>query len=338
MTKFNNITIEEIAKYAGVSIATVSRVLNNKDKVKAATRKKVLDVIEQFGYHLNISSNNKSCTNILMHVPRISNPFYISIIDGAQSAAARRGYNLLLSQSYRDDYRFSDFESIFKSQSVAGLILLHTISDPDFFEKLSYYCPVVQCCEYNESSDASYITIDDFSAAKTATNYLLSLGCEKIAMINGPLNYKFARQREAGYIDSLKNAGKEIVNNRILHLPDSNFDIALTSVTQLLNQEDRPDAFFAISDVLAAAVIKAAKRLGLNVPEDISIVGFDNTDISLMTEPSITTIGQPRFQMGFLACNLLIDKLCDPSLSNKHLVLDTEFIIRDSTKSKAIPF
>ncbi len=335
MTKFSNTTISEIAKLADVSIATVSRVLSNKDIVKAATRKRVLDVIENLGYYADIPGNGGTSKNILMHVPHISNPFYISIIDGAQSAAARRGYNLLLSQSYRNDYRFSDFESVFNSQSLAGLILLHTLSDPDFFEKLSRYCPVVQCCEYNESAEASYVTIDDFSSAKTATNYLLSLGCEKIAMLNSTLNYKFARQREAGYIDSLKKAGKEVNSNWILHLPDSNFDMGLTNVTQLLEQQDMPDAFFAISDVLAAAVIKAAKRLGYRVPEDICVVGFDNTDISLMTEPSITTIAQPRFQMGYLACNLLIDKISNPSLPNKHLVLDTEFLIRESTKAKS---
>ena len=334
MAKFNNTTISDIAKSADVSIATVSRVLNNKDKVKAATRKKVLDVIENLGYSANFTDSAGLNKNILMHVPHISNPFYISIIDGAQSAAAKRGYNLLLSQSYRDDYRLADFEPVFNSQSPAGLILLHTLSDPDFFEKLSRYCPVVQCCEYNESSDASYVTIDDFASAKTATNYLLSLGCEKIAMLNSTLNYKFARQREAGYIESLKNAGKEVNSSWILHLPDSNFEMGLTNVTQLLKQPDRPDAFFTISDVLAAAVIKAAGRLGLGVPEDICVVGFDNTDISLMTEPSITTISQPRFQMGYLACNLLIDKITDPSLPNKHLVLDTEFLIRESTRAK----
>lgn len=332
MTKFNKMTIDEVASLAGVSIATVSRVLNNTDKVKAATRKKVLDVIEDLGYRPNNMYDSTSSTNILLHVPRISNPFYISIIDGAQAAAAKRGFNLLLSQSYNNDLKFTDFESIFKTKSIAGLILLHTISDPDFFEKLSVYCPIVQCCEFNESSDASYVTIDDFSAAKTATNYLLSTGCEKIAIMNGTLDYKFARQREAGYIEALKSAVKEINTNWILHLPDSNFDIALTNAMQILKQDDRPDAFFAVSDVLAAAVIKAAHRLGLNVPYDVSVVGFDNTDISLMTEPSITTISQPCFQMGFLSCNLLIDKIIEPSLANKHLVLDTEFIIRDSTK------
>jgi DNA-binding LacI/PurR family transcriptional regulator len=331
MAKLNKMTIEQVAAQAGVSIATVSRVLNLKDNVNPETRKKVLEAMDALNYHPGIFNDNPQGSLIVMLVPRISNPFYNSIIDGAEAAASRRGYHLLLSQTYNSNNILSDFELILKDKSVAGMLLLNYMSDAELLEKLSLLCPIVQCSEFCENSDVSYVSIDDFAAAKNVTDYLLSIGRQKIALVNSSLNFKYARQRETGFVTSMNNAGKEVNPNWILHLPDINFDLALSNAMLLLNNMERPDAFFAISDVYAAAIIKAATRLGLNVPKDISVVGFDNTEISIMTEPSITTVNQPRFQLGSFACDLLIDKIIDPTLPNKHMILDTELIVRDST-------
>jgi DNA-binding LacI/PurR family transcriptional regulator len=207
------------------------------------------------------------------------------------------------------------------------------VSDIGLLEKLNMRCPLVMCSEFCEGCDVSYVSIDDYSAGKNATDYLISIGQKKIALMNSTLENKYARHREEGYLTSLRNAGIEINENWITHVSDVSFNLALTAATHILNSNNRPDAFFAASDIFAAAIIKAAKKMGLSVPQDISVVGFDNTDISIIADPAITTISQPSFQMGYQACDLLLSKMSNPGTPNKQILLDTELIVRGSTMS-----
>lgn len=333
MTIPNKITIEEIAKKAGVSIATVSRILNHKDKVKEETRQKVLDAMKSLDYHPDFSNGISSSDSklILMSVPEFSNPFNSSIIDGVQASAFRQGYHLMLHQTKNIYKSIDDYESLLGNNPIAGFILLNYVTETELLEKLSFRCPVVMCSEYCEGYDISFVSIDDFAAAKTATDYLLSIGRRKIALMNSSLQNKYARHRESGYIASLQNASIDVNEAWITHLSDISFEMALSSAVHILSTENRPDSFFAVSDIYAAAIIKACKKLGLYVPQDVAIVGFDNTDISMMTDPSITTVNQPSFQMGYQACDLLIDKINNPNLPNKQILLDTELIVRGST-------
>lgn len=335
MSAHNKITIEDIAEKAGVSIATVSRILNNKDNVRKETRQRVMDAMSNLGYHPDFSNGlvNSDSNLILMIVPELSNPIFSTIADGVQSSAMRHGYHLLVHQTRTINNTIDYYESLLKKNSVAGLILLNSVSDVGLLEKLNMRCPLVMCSEFCEGCDVSYVSIDDYAAGKNATDYLLSIGQKKIAFMNSTLENKYARHREAGYIASLKNAGIEVNEDWIMHLSDVNFNLALTAATHMLNSENRPDAFFAASDIYAAAIIKACKKMGLSVPQDISVVGFDNTDISIIADPAITTISQPSFEMGYQACDLLLSKMSNPGSPNKQILLDTELIVRGSTMS-----
>jgi len=328
------ITIQMIAEEAEVSIATVSRIINNKGSVKTETRQRVLHVMEKLNFRpkeTQLLSNNESRI-ILTCIPDFSNPFNSLVIDGVQKAARSKGYDVLILQS-KDYYTtMDDYTNILKSNSIAGIIILASVPHVDLLEHLSFLCPVVMCSEHTESIGVSYVSIDDVAAAKKAVNYLIATGRTKIGMINSSKQFKYARHREKGYIAALEDAGMEINSSWITHVSAINYSMALSNALHILSLPNRPDAFFTSSDVFAAGAINAAKQLGLQVPEDISVIGFDNIEVSIMSNPAITTIEQPSFQLGFQSCELLIDKINNPHTLDKQIILNTELILRESTE------
>jgi DNA-binding LacI/PurR family transcriptional regulator len=328
------ITIEEIARRSNVSIATISRIINHKDNVKPETKQRVLSVMEemQFKPKPDHKISDSSSKVILMLVPDFSNPFNSPVIDGVQKAAHGHGYDVLLLQS-KDYYtNSSDYLNIIKNNSFAGILILSSAPNQQLLDELSFRCPVVMCSEYAEDYGVSYVSINDVEAAKKAVNYLISTGCKKIGLLNCNLKFKYARHREKGYLSALQEAGLETNPNWIEHISSINYNLAYSNAKHLLSLPDRLDAIFACSDVYAISAIRAAKELGLSVPQDISIVGFDNIELSIMSDPPITTIKQPCFDIGYQACELLVEKIQNPEAIDKQVILDTELIVRGSTK------
>ena len=144
----------------------------------------------------------------------------------------------------------------------------------------------------------SSVSIDDKEVSIKAMNYLLSIGKKKIALLNSTLDYKFARHREEGYRQALKKAGIPVNEQWIVHLhPDFRIDSAISASERILQSEDKPDAFFAVSDLYAAAILRACKRMKISVPDEVAVIAFDNTNITTISEPTLTSINQPTFQM-----------------------------------------
>ena len=328
-----NTTYQRIASEAGVSIATISRILTGASKVKLETRQKVLETMARYGYNIEeISENTKNQNSgiILFNIPSLENPFYSRIAEGARAAALRHGYQLLINEEHINENTISTIMGLIETVNAAGIITTNNIPT-GLLTKLSDTLPLVQCCEYDTELDIPYVSIDDIAATRTIMEYLLSLGCKRIAFINGPIQYKYARHRLQSYLDSLEKAGITPEPRFIIQLPDVNFNLAVSAVTQLLDADLRPDAFFCASDVFAAAVIKSCIRMGLSVPRDMMVVGFDNIEIASMINPAITTVNQPRYQLGFSSCNLLIELLNNPNAYVRNILLETEFIVREST-------
>lgn len=192
--------------------------------------------------------------------------------------------------------------------------------------------PVVQCCEYNSAADLPYVSVDDIQASINVMEYLISLGKKRIALLNGPDPYKYSGHRLQGYQTALEKHGIPYNSQLVVTLPDIRYDLAVAAVIQLINSETPPDAFFACSDVFAIAAVRAVHLTGYRVPDDFSVVGFDNIDITSTLVPSITTIKQPQLQMGFTSCELLHEKIVTPNIPIKKILLETELIIRESTK------
>lgn len=332
----NNLTIKDIAKLAGVSTATVSRVLSNKDKVKPETRDKVLKVVNEYEYSPIKKAQlfNHTSKTILVCVTELKNPFNVPIFDGIQNSAHKHGYDVLILQTKNLYTEFTDYESILKSQEFAGVIFVSTMTNKqltDISNQLNYRGPIVLCSEYIEDVDVPYVGIDDFEAIKKATNYLLSVNRKKIFFINSKLSHNYARKRELGFRSTLEEANIEINEDFIVRLSSVNHALAYATTMHILNQNPRPDAILCVSDVFAVGALKACQKKGLSVPEDIAIIGFDNIELTTMLSPALTTIEQPSYQIGYQSCELLIEKILFPQTSVKKIILETELILRDST-------
>lgn len=327
------ITVATIAKKAGVSPATVSRVLNNRnDLVKEDTIKQVVAAMQELGCTMPEikPAIPREQPVIIMNIPTVNNIFYSQVIQGAIASANAHGCHLIINQAPLDLGYIQSFFNLVKRVDASGIILTGPVST-DILEQIGRTVPAVQCCEYNPDADLPFVSINDFRAAESTTEYLIERGYNKIAFINGPANYKYSRDRQQGFLSAIEKANITIPSSWIPHLPEVNYEMAYSVVCQLLSADIKPNAFFTVSDTYAAAVIRAAKRYHYHIPKDIIVIGFDNTEISSVCTPSITTVSQPRFQIGYTACEILLEKINNPCMETRSIFLETELIIREST-------
>ncbi len=320
-------TLQDVADAAGVSIATVSRAMNNKGCVKNGTYDKIVETMYALGYDSPVRHESHL---ILILLPDIDNPFYSEVIRGISAATGRQGYQEIIIRTGSHPLTLAFIEEMIGKTHADGVIALDPIPSADTISQIALHTPLIQCAEYNEESSASFVSIDDIAASKAVVNYIISKGKQRIAMINGPLKYKYARKRQAGFIKGLEESGMTPVPNLIVQVPEFSYDAAVSIATQLLSMPERPDAIFAASDVFAIAAIKAAKRFGISIPKDLGVIGFDNTNISVMSEPTLTTVKQPQYQIGFLACEMLVEQIHAPHIAPRQIMLDVEIIIRES--------
>lgn len=331
-----NPTIADVAEQAGVSTATVSRVINDKDQVSASTKEVVLKAIETLDFKIKTNDDlyDQNSKTILVFVTELKNPFFVPVIDGIQNSSFKHGYDLLILQTkelYKD---FPDYESVLKSQRFAGVIFLSSVTSKQLeiiTQKLTYRLPIVLCSEYIEDADIPYVCIDDINSMRTATKYALSIGRKKIAFLNSSKQQSYSRRREKGLRDVMEEHNIPVNENYIIHLPSVSYNLAYSNAIFLLGMEDRPNIILCVSDVFAVAAINAARKLGLNVPDDVAVIGFDNIDLSTMVSPTLTTIDQPTYLLGYQASELLLEKIDNPNSPNKKLYLETELIVREST-------
>lgn len=336
MTKNNKATIADVAKRSGVSIATVSRVINAKDKVKEETKQKVFEAINDLGFAIkrnDLLSDHDSKT-ILVCATELKNPFNVPVIDGIQNSAKNHGFDILLLQTKQLYTEFEDYESVLKSQKFAGVVFLSSVTSKQLkiiTEQMNYRCPIVFCSEYIEDANIPYVCIDDVEAMNKSTSYILSIGRKKIAFLNSSFNHNYAIRREIGFRQAMKENNVPINEDFIIHLSSVTYSLAYSNTLYLLEQEELPDAIICASDVFALGVLKACRKKGIRVPEDCAVIGFDNIDLATIADPALTTIEQPSYQLGYQSCELLVEKIKFPETANKKIVLDTQLIIREST-------
>ncbi|MCY1152103.1 MAG: LacI family DNA-binding transcriptional regulator [Sphaerochaetaceae bacterium] len=325
-------TYNEISTLSNVSIATISRFMNKPFSVKKETREKILEAMQKLGMDSSFIENKKSIENnvIIFNIPSLINPIYSEIIAGAKDCANRNRYNLLISEDVITDRSINNFIDMLKTSNAAGLITTNIIPT-NLLEEINNVVPVIQCGEHNTALSLPYVSIDDIQASKKAVDYLISLGRRKIAILNGPLEYKYAKDRLIGYQQSLISADIPLDYNLIYEIPKINYDIACATCHQLINSKNRPDAIFAVSDIYAIAAIKTIKQNHLKVPNDIAVIGFDNIFLTYMTSPTITSVSQPKYQLGIYSCSMLIQRINKEESPLESMKLETEIIIREST-------
>lgn len=328
-----NVSNKEIAKNSGVSEATVSRFFRNSSYVGDETRAKILNTMKLFQMDTTLyeAVSAPSRKLIIFNIPDKEIQFYDEVMQGASFMAEKEGYELLVSIcSFKSDGGITDFANMLKKAQAAGLITTNHLS-LEWTKKLGAVLPFVQCCECVKDSDVPFVTIDDIRAAENAVNFLISQGKRRIALLNGPEKYKYAEDRLQGYKNALKDAGLKFDASIATSVTGTDYKIALATALQMLNTADRPDAFFASNDTLAAAALKACLQTGLKVPEDVQIIGFDNSSFSEMCIPSLSTISQPKFQIGMMSCDLLLKMINGDTPQSTKLYLSTELILRETT-------
>lgn len=331
MADGKKLTVNDVAQHAGVSPATVSRVQRHPDMVNAATRRRVEESMRELGYQ-GISGQvmtSGSVQPVVACIPGFDNPFYSEVVRGLRVALEARGLDLLVSwESPDSDEACERYCNLLRGCGASGVVTMGPLP-ASVVERITAVAPLVQCCEYNEKVSLPYVTIADRDAASTATEHLVSCGCQRIAIVSGPQRFKYSRERLEGFRETLAKHGLECGSGRTLVMPDNSFELAYASICRMLEQDEKPDGIFACSDTYGAAAIRAARRYGLDVPGDLMVVGFDNTSTAVMTTPALTTVSQPRYDMGFTAGTMLLDLMADRQV--KSLVLDTELVVREST-------
>lgn len=301
----HGVSIKDVAHLAGVSIATVSRVINNPDKVAKKTRISVQQAIMQTGYSPNTlaQSFRRGRTNLIMVVlPTVGDPFFAGVMSGIRAAAKSKGYSVVIEETQSNTMTADDIGKMLVSNQTDGIILLASMSPfgTDILSANSQRrLPIVIGCETvsDELADFPSVHIDNVAAAKDATNYLISKGHERISMVSGQASSLLTRDRELGYRAAMDEAKLPVEDGWIV-AGQLTLAGAGQATRQLLNHEHRPTAIFCANDEMAIGCLHEIKSSGLTVPDDMSIVGFDDIRYAEVTDPPLTTIRQPTEEIG----------------------------------------
>ncbi|MGL4737596.1 MAG: LacI family DNA-binding transcriptional regulator [Cellulosilyticaceae bacterium] len=328
------VTIKQVAEYAGVSVATISRVLNNPDKVKEDTKKRVYAAIEFLDYAPNLLGRNLRVAHtktILVLLPTIANDFYSSIMTGIRESAQEDGYHIMIGVTDHEAHSEKGYMNLLQTRSVDGVILLSSKLDQAYLGNMARHYPIVQCCEYIEGVDISLVTIDNYQAAYDATKYLIELGHKRIGFIGGEEDYISARLRAKGFWDALEASGL-MLSKDYMTLSNYSYKSGVKGCERLMALKEPPTAIFTVADSIAVGVIKKAQELGLKIGKDLDIIGFDDTAIARMYNPAITTVSQPRVELGSRAYELLKKKIEDLSSQVERVYLRHTIKVRETTK------
>lgn len=330
------VTIADVARAAGVSVATVSRVMNGSGLVAEPTVQVVQAAIERLNYIPNQQARNlrkHENRSILVLMPNITNPYYANVFDGINQRAQELGYNLFLVNTDGREPETLIKETI-TTRRADGAILLHIGYNEEWLPKYAKQLPIVQCCEYTGHGNVAHVTVDNYRAAFEATQYLIQLGHKRIGTISAANNVVSTLQRMKGYRDAMAQAGLPIPEGCIAYSDvEYGYPSSLKAARKVLAQRERPSAIFCISDSIALAAVVAAQEMGLKVPQDVSIVGFDDVMYTQMIHPYLTTVIQPCGELGSRAVEMLCELINEGDLQQREVTLPHGFIVRESTCS-----
>jgi LacI family repressor for deo operon, udp, cdd, tsx, nupC, and nupG len=325
--------LKDVAQRSGVSIATVSRALSGSDLIAEATVNRIRAVADELGYRPNVRARNfrtRKAMAVLIVVRDIGNPFYLEVFKGVERIARQAGYSVLMANTEGDKEReFEYFEML--SDGLADGMILMTGAVPETIQRRKGACDnVVVALEMVEEISVPQVLIDNEAAALEAVNHLLALGHTRIAHIAGPIPEGMSVRRRRGYRLAMQRAGVEIPDG---YECQGGFDLQSGErcTRALLELAHPPTAIFAANDEMAFGAIRHAHMRGLSVPQDLSVIGFDNIAFSEAFLPSLTTISQPRLDIGERAMSVLLDVMNGKPTSAEPTILPTRLLIRETT-------
>ena len=328
-------TIAEVAKKAGVSVATVSRVLNNSISVKSDTADKVRQAIEELDYVPNLSARNlrrNESRIVLLLAPNFTNPYYARILSGISDMANKLGYSTLIINT-RDAKAMKEknIVELYHNSRADGMILLACNYDDTWINRYHNEIPIVQCSEYVEDSRIPHISVDNYKAAYDLVTKLADMGHRRIGIIGSKNKYSSTKLRYQGYCDALRDAGiTQQKSYTAMGDVDYSFESGQRAAAELLSLDTPPTAFFCISDVLALGAIAEAQDRGICVPEQLSVAGFDDVDYTTMFHPHLTTVRVSCYELGRRAMKLLAQCIRKEILPQSDIYLPHTLMLRES--------
>jgi len=331
-------TQEDVARVAGVSRATVSYVINNRTdgnvRISEETRCRVLEAIEELGYRPNVlarSLRQGQTHTIGMIVPDNTNPFFAEVARGVEDTSFEQGYSVILCNSDRDLDKELLYTNVLAEKRVDGILFVAAgMSTERICALQERRMPVIVV-----DRDIPDVAVDSVMTAnerggRLATRHLIELGHRRIGCIAGPSDVTPSAERVTGYRQALREAGLPM-DEALIMKGDFQYESGYQAARQLLSMEDPPTAIFACNDLMAVGAISAAVRLGRQVPADLSVVGFDDVPLASFANPALTTIVQPKYEIGVVAATMLLERMQDPDRPPHRKVLDTELVVRQST-------
>ena len=329
-------SIKDVAREAGVSIATVSRVLNDIDVVNEDTKKKVLDAIKKLGYRPNIvarSLKTQRTKTIGILIPDISSQFYPEIVRGAEDVSHIYDYNVILCNSDFDSDKEKEYLRVLKEKMVDGVIYMSSSLDEEIIDtinELDLKTVLVESKDKEENFPS--VTIDNVSAIHSGTKHLIESGAKNLAYIGTDTKVMNAwGQRYVGFEKALKEAGLEI-DKDLVFFDTLKVKSGAEAVKKFIESGKKFDGIVCASDEIAMGAINELRDNGIRVPEDVSVIGFNNNNAGAIFYPKITTVAQPSYDMGSVAMRMLIKILNKKPLDQDQYVLDYQLIKRESTK------
>ena len=330
-------SIREVAERAGVSLGTVSNVLNRPEIVAEETRRRVQLVIEEIGFVPNGSARQLRAgrsQHIGLVVLDVANPFFTEVARGVEDAAHAAGYVVILCNADDSAEKESHYLRVLEEQRTQGVLITPVQSDASYLQRLRQRgIAVVLLDRPSRIKDLCSVTVDDIRGGELATAHLLEQGHERIGFVHGPLSIRQCAERRRGVLRAVRAAGLD---------PDQVIvDITTSaqraregeeSVEKLLRARIKPTAVFCANDLLALGLMRGLMKRGVSIPGDMALVGYDDVEFASMLSTPLTTIRQPKYELGRTAAELLLDEASNPtSHQHKHIVFQPELIVRESS-------
>ncbi|MFL0269150.1 LacI family DNA-binding transcriptional regulator [Candidatus Clostridium radicumherbarum] len=335
-----NVTIKEVAKMAGVSPSTVSRVISDSPRISEETKKTVRQAMESLGYHPNAIARSlvsKATKTIGIVMPQSTesaflNPFFPQALSGVSAAAHEQGYCILLSTGNDEAEQLESIESIVMGGRVDGVIIMYSAVDNivlDTLKKMNI--PVVVIGKPIKAKDTLFVDNDNVLAAFTVTEKLIKNGHTKIAIMSGSFKFVVSLDRLDGYMNALNKYKIPFKKEYIAELSEFVKESGYNMAKGFLDLEERPTALVVTDDVMAFGAMDAIKEKGLKIPQDIEIMSFNNVPSAELTQPSLTSVDIDAFSLGYEASKLIIEKIEGKDTKDK-VIIPTKIIYRESSK------
>jgi LacI family fructose operon transcriptional repressor len=331
------VSIKEVADAAGVSTATVSRVLSDKPHVRPDVRQRVLDAVDKLNYRPNLvarSLRSQQSSTIGLIVSDIRNPFFTAVSRAVEDTAYQQGYSVFLCNTDENPAKEALYLKVLQDENVAGIIFSPTRQSAENFSSLKIQMPTVVVDRTVPDADLDTVLIDNIASAYRLTDHLIQNGYTRIGAIFGEASTT-GRQRRIGFEEALQ-AHSISPDPDLIRYVQPKIEAGCAAVTEMLTSIRPPQAVFTSNSLLTAGALLAIREQGLSIPDDVALVGFDETTWSSLVDPGITLIAQPTADIGTTAAELLLERIADPERPTRTVTLKGQLMVRGSSAPQRV--